>query len=538
MAITRLNKMEITKKSSIDSIGKHSMVSTPHPLATSAALAVLREGGNAVDAAIAANTTLSVLLPDQCGLGGDLFAIIYDPKDNQLPVHVLNASGFAPARASISEFQRMGHRSMPQQGPLSVTVPGTVQGWGQLSQRWGKLPWSDLFQNAYKLASEGFLVNAPFSQSIQSYAAKLISSGAAELYTPGGFPLKSGDRLVQDRLADTIRMIMINGWECFYSGDISKAISQTVLSEGGLLEIGDLQGYSVEWANPISTVYRDYQIYTTPPNTRGAILLAVLDQLAKVDLKMMRYQSVEFITLMVNLFRQVTASLEECLGDPHFVECPTSVWGAHAISRDTADNHLPPINLKGDTIALCVVDQDGMGVSLIQSVYHDFGSGVYVEPLGIFLQNRGASFCFEPDHPNSLAPKKRPLHTLMPSLVMKDGKLSMALGTRGGAGQPQTLAQILTAVIDYGFSAQEALELPRWIYGSTTSARQTNGLILESSLGQEVSDCLSEGGLPVQVTDPFSVSWMGCAQLIIIDQKDKRLYGGADPRGGGLADGY
>lgn len=525
------------KKASKDSIGKHGMVSTPHPLATNAALAILREGGNAVDAAIAANTTLSVLLPDQCGLGGDLFAIVYDPKDNLSPVHVLNASGCAPARASVSELLRLGHRTMPQVGPLSVTVPGTVQGWGQLSQRWGRLPWSDLFENAFKLASEGFLVNVPFGQSIQSYAAALASSGAAGLYTPCGSPLKAGDRLVQDRLANTIRMIMINGWECFYAGEISKVISQTVLSEGGLLEAEDMKDFSAEWVNPLSTVYRGYQIYTVPPNSRGAILLAVLDQLAKVDLKAMRYQSAEFIALMVDLFRQVTASLEERLGDPHFVDCPTGIWSAHTTSRDTAVNH-HPIKLKGDTIALCVVDQEGMGVSLIQSVYHDFGSGVYVEPVGIFLQNRGASFCFEPDHPNRLAPKKRPLHTLMPSLVMKDDALSMVLGTRGGAGQPQTLAQILTAVIDYGFSAQEALELPRWIYGSTTSARQTDGLILESSIGQEVGWCLGKSGLPVQFTDPLSVNWMGCAQLIIVDQMNKTYYGGADPRSRGLAEGY
>src|SRR5574340_444397 len=518
-------------------VGKEVMASTPHPLATKAALDILRSGGNAVDAAIAANAALAVLLPDQCGLGGDLFAIVTDPTNSAYPMVGINGSGAAPKRASIEEIKRLGCVDMPQTGPLSITVPGAVGAWGEMSRRWGKLPWHALFNTPYNLAVEGFEVTHHLCQSISASIHTLIEAGASSTYLADNKPLEPGARLVQRALRKAIDILRRFGSEAFYSGQIADAIAETVQALGGFLDKNDLAQYSAEIVELISTKYRDYEIYTLPANSRGPILLSILDQLQDGNFSGIEYQSSEIISnLLVAIKNALT--IEAFLCDPR-VAAPD--W-ENPLSRNAnpemGTSALPPLNLKGDTIAECIVDQNGMAVSLIESVYHDFGSGVYVQPMGFFLQNRGASFTLNKQDKNCLLPGKRPVHTLTPAMATHNQRLNIALGTRGGGGQPQTLAQILVGMIDYQFDVQQAVENPRWIYGDITSARRTDGLVLESRI--EIPD-LSKSQLcqlPLQWTDPYSVKWMGCAQAIQIDDENHLLYGGADPRGGGLADGF
>ena len=509
------------------------IVTTPHPLATKSALKILEKGGSAIDAAIAANATLAVLLPDQCGLGGDLFALIYDPDDLvSKRIKVLNGSGNAPNKLNIAYLKKLGYKSMPQNGPHSITVPGAVQAWGELSKKYGLLAWDALFEDAYEYASLGFKINHQLANNIKCHASSLIESDANYFLCPNGIPLKTNDILIQTNLANTLISIMENGWQEFYKGSISFEICEKVKSLGGMLEKNDFIDYKSEWVEPISTTYRNYEIYTAPPNSPGIILLSALDKLKSKKLDNIRYQSKEFIFLLVEIFREVLDQYRGNLGDPRFDHKEIARSEINLPQKKLTKSE---IGLKGDTIALSVLDKNGLGVSLIQSVYHDFGSGVFVEPVGIFLQNRGASFSFDKDNKNYLISGKRPLHTLMPVIVLKDKKLSMLLGTRGGAGQPQTIAQILLANIDYGYLPQEAMELPRWIFGSPTSAKQTKGLILESRISKDIGEYLEGTGISVQFTDPFSVSWMGCAQMIRVDC-DNTYLGGADPRGGGLVE--
>lgn len=515
------------------------MVSTPHPLATRTALDILRNGGNAVDAAIAANAALGVLLPDQCGLGGDLFALVYDPAQKDQRIIGLNGSGGAPRRATLSEFEGRGICSMPQIGPLSITVPGVVDAWGEMSLKWGKLPWNDLLQPAIHLAERGFVVNAPLSKTIEVSAAILANSIAAmRVFMPGGKALQPGQKLVQGNMAELLRELGTRGYRSFYEGEIAEKMAAEIEALDGLLRKDDLACHQSEWVQPISAKYRGRAVYTLPPNSAGLILLAILKQLDQISLDGIGYQSADYIRLCADAVCCAVAACQPWLADPRFRGNRWRYLLDKNFSREPVDQFSTMPHLIGDTIALCVVDGDGMGISLIESIYHDFGSGVYVDPLGIFLQNRGASFTLDPEHPNCLAPTKRPIHTLTPVLVCDQGDLYMVLGTRGGAGQPQTLTQILSAVIDYGLDVQEAVSGPRWVYGGTTSTRQANGLVLEGLIQGGVYEELKKGDIPVQWTDDLSVGWMGCAQVVLVDKVSQLLIGGADPRGGGLAEGF
>ncbi len=307
---------------------------------------------------------------------------------------------------------------------------------------------------------------------------------------------------------------------------------------GGLLSQEDLTGHTQRVGKRPSVANIAATTYIPSAQLRRPDPAGDFEATEQVSLDGVAYQSAEYVRRCAGVVRQAVASCQPWLADPRF----NGEGWRDVLNEDFSAGQvdqaptMPP--LAGDTIALCVVDRDGMGVSLIESIYHDFGSGVYVEPLGIFLQNRGASFSLNSEHPNCLAPAKRPAHTLTPALVCDaTNDLFMVLGTRGGAGQPQTLTQVLSAVLDYGLDVQEALSGPRWVYGSTTSARRADGLILEKRISPRVFDKMAQEGIPVQWTDDLSAGWMGSAQAIVVDKRSTCLYGGADPRGGGLAQG-
>ena len=514
------------------------MVSTPHVLATEAALDILQAGGSAVDAAIAANAVLMVVMPDQCGLGGDLFAVVYDPRLKG-KVFGINGSGGAPRAATIDEFARRGKQTMPQQGPLSLTVPGAVHAWGELGRRWGLLSLKEQLYAAVELAAHGFGITSFLSQSINASRNMLSKNSVAIAdFADNGTLLSTGQQLIQTKLAQVLRLIGEQGTQAFYERGIASEITKAVQAEGGLLAESDLRDHQSEWVEPIQSQYRGYQVYTLQPNSPGMLLLLILNQLDRHDIAQMGYQSPVYVQLSVDAVRRAFAFGGPMVADPRVV---TTGW-REAISKATSFptelNSSNGINLSGDTISICVVDNQGLGVSLIQSIYHDFGSGVYIDSLGFFLQNRGASFELNPEHPNNLAPRKRPAHTLTPTIVCDEADLDMLLAVRGGDGQTQTQTQILSGVLDFGLDIQAAVESPRWIWGGTTSMRRSNGLVVEDSFPQDTIEALIQAGIPVEKTPALSVAWMGCAQGIQVDRERGVLYGGADPRGGGLAKGY
>ena len=519
--------------------GKSAMVSTPHPLATKAALDILRQGGNAIEAAIAANAALGVLMPEQCGIGGDLFAIIYDPAAVENPVIGLNGSGRISRKVSIESLRRRNISYMPVQGALTVNIPGVVEAWGSLYQKWGRLKWSRLFQPAILLAKEGFQVNAQLGQTIENCRDMLRRiPAAANIYLPDGQPIQPGHILRQPQLGEAIQLISVEGDGAFYQGEIAQYIENTIKEGGGFLDREDLSKHHSEWVDPISTYYRNHQVYALPPTSPGLLLLATLQELEAYDLKQWGFQSPDYIYACVQAYQKIHGNGHLLIADPHFQGTSLEAAFSNLILKD---ERTPPqaINLKGDTVALCVVDHSGLGISLIQSIFHDFGSGVYVDSGGFFLQNRGASFSLNTTHPNSLEPGKRPAHTLAPTLVCKDNELFILLGTRGGAGQPQTLTQILTSIIDFGFDVQQAVSAKRWVYGSPTSARHYEGLVLDSSFSDSTLNSLEARGLTVKkIEEMYSVNWMGCAQAILYDNTQQHFLGAADPRGGGLAEGF
>ena len=458
-------------------LGNRAMASTPHTLATKAAIDMLRAGGNAVDAAIAANAMLAVVMPDQCGLGGDLFALIYSPDENGR-VFGLNGGGGAPGNATLAEYQRRGLDQMPQQGPLSLTVPGAVDAWGALGKRWGRLSLGEQLAAAESIAQHGFEITPQLSQTIEASNALLAQSKrAASTFLPTDKALQPGDSLVQLQLAKTLRLLSTEGSRTFYEGDIARAVQ----NRDGLLNEADMRGHQSEWVAPIRGAYRGHSIITLPPNSPGLILLLILRQLEQHDLVSAGYLSPEYIQFCVEAVRSAITVGKRVIADPCF---GANEWEA-ILSKDNVA--LPEVTreaqiaLQGDTVSLCVLDEDGMGVSLIQSIYHDFGSGLFVDSCGLFLQNRGAALSLDARHPNCLEPKRRPAHTLIPTLVYNGTDLFMLLGTRGGDSQPQTQTQILTNVIDFGLDIQTAVEAPRWVWGGTTSARRIDGLVLERS---------------------------------------------------------
>jgi gamma-glutamyltranspeptidase / glutathione hydrolase len=523
--------------------GASGVVAAPHYLASLAGIDVLRDGGSAVDAAIAANMVLGVVWPQMCGPGGDLFAQVWSGPEQRL--FGLNASGRAGSRMTLEAYQAQGLTGMPTRGALSVTVPGAVGGWFALHERFGRLEMSRLARDAILHARDGFRVTPFVSAAIKSNAELLSQlGGGAEVFLPGGRLPSAGDRLMQPDLARTLEQLVQEGPDSMYSGSIGERIVEFLSGRGGMLQAHDFPTQRSEWVEPLSVHYRGVQVCQLPPNTQGVTLLQMLNMLAETDLTVWGPDSAELVHQLVECKKLAFADRDAFVADPACVAVPIQ----RLLDKDQATEHASGIgpraarerravigrSVDGDTIYLCAADRDGTVVSLIQSLYAAFGSGVHVSGTGVTLHNRGSGFNLRPGHPNVLAPRKRPLHTLMPGFALRDGQPWLAFGTRGADGQPQTGLQLLNALLDFGLSLQAAIEAPRWAHGAPGGRYAATALVLESRFDPSVAHDLAARGHQVEVAEAVDPV-MGTAQMIHVDTERGCYVAVTDPRGDGVA---
>ncbi|MBS1852997.1 MAG: gamma-glutamyltransferase [Acidobacteria bacterium] len=519
-------------------ITNYGIVATSHTLASQAGAQVLARGGSAVDAAIAANATLGVTEPMMNGIGGDLFVIYWEAKTGKL--YGLNASGWAPQGLTPAHMKEKGATAMPQDGIDSVTVPGAVAGWGELHQRFGRLPWKEILQPAIFYAEQGY----PVPEIIHGYwmgGIKKLSSDAESkrIYLAHDKPPAVGEVFRNPDLANALRAIANGGAKAYYNGPIAQAIVTTSHALGGTMTVADLQQFKPEWVEPIFTTYRGWRIYELPPNGQGMAALEMLNLMETKPASPGGPLSVVELHKKMEAMKLAYADLYRYDADPRFAKVP--VQGllskeyarerARLIAPDKADCTVAPGTPSGsDTTYLTVVDKDGNIVSLIQSNYSAFGSGITVRGMGFVLQNRGALFTLDPAHPNVLAPRKRPFHTIIPAF-MERGDIHIGFGIMGGSNQPVAHAQFVSNVVDYGMNVQEALENARFTVGPELDCH----VPMESRVPSEVRQQLSAMGHELQVVGAYSTQ-MGRGQAVVTDSKTGVHYGGSDPRADGSAE--
>lgn len=533
-------------------IATHGMAATSQPLVTQVALDVLKVGGSAVDAALAANATLGLMEPTGCGIGGDLFAIIWDAENRQLVG--LNASGRSPQSLPLDYFAAHGLEGVPDYGPLSVSVPGAVDGWFELHGRYGRRPMAEILVPAIDYGENGFPVseliahywalNARFFQSCADYP------GFREIWMPGGKVPGKGDIFRNPRLAATYKQIAEGGRDAFYRGEIARSIDGYMTEHGGFLRYDDLARHRSEWVEPVSTNYRGYDVYELPPNGQGIAALQMLNILEGFDLQSMGFGSAEYVHTFVEAKKVVYEDRARFYADMDFHDVPIE----RLISKQYANDRRQliaagkvarsypagdPVLENDDTVYLAVADSDGNMVSLIQSNYSGMGSGMTPGDFGFMLQNRGALFSLDSQHPNVYEPGKRPFHTIIPAFVMKDGEPWMAFGVMGGSMQPQGHVQILVNIIDFGMNLQEAGDAARIRHtGSSqpTGEVMTDGgtVYLESGYSDAVRDTLRKTGhhVATERTD------YGGYQAIRRDAGQGVYYGASEARKDGQAAGY
>ncbi|MFN0242506.1 MAG: gamma-glutamyltransferase [Planctomycetota bacterium] len=529
-------------------IARHGMAATSQPLATQAALDILKQGGSAVDAAIAANAVQCLVEPVGCGLGGDLFAIVWDAKTKKLAG--LNASGRSPAALTLQEFQKREITHIPPTGPLPVTVPGCVDGWFELSARFGKLPMSQVLAPAIRYAKEG----APIPELVAFYwarsAARLSKfDGFSATFLPNGRAPAKGDLFANPRLAETLEKIATGGRDGFYKGDIARTIEKYMRKQGGFLAYEDMAAHRSDWVDPVSTNYRGYDVWELPPNGQGIAVLQMLNILEGYDVKSLGLNSAAYVHAFVEAKKLAFEDRALFYADPEFNRLPVAelISKEYAQQRrkligDRAAKTFPPGNPsidQGDTIYLTTADGEGNMVSLIQSNYRGMGSGMTPDGLGFILQDRGEMFDLTPGRFNTYEPKKRPFHTIIPAFVTKDGDAYMSFGVMGGATQPQGHVQILVNMIDFGMNTQEAGDAPRILHeGSSepTGERMEDGgkVSLESGFDYEVVRELVNKGHTIGT----NVGDYGGYQAIRVDPKTRVYYGASESRKDGQAAGY
>ena len=526
-------------------IGQNGMVATSHPLATQIGLDILKQGGTAVDAAIAANIALGLMEPTGNGIGGDLFAIVWDAKTKEL--HGLNASGPAPKNLSIDYFKQQGLTKIPSYGPLPVTVPGAVDGWVKLHERFGKLKFESLFEPTIEYAIKGF----PITETIAYYldrSQKRFENypNFNEVWVKNGKMPQKGEIFKNPQLANTLKTIAKKGREGFYEGTIAQTMAEFVQSQGGFLSYDDLAGFHSEWTPPVSTNYRGYDVWELPPNGQGIAALQILNILENYDLKGMGLYSSEYIHLFTEVKKIVFADRAKYYADPHFTDIPVKELISKNYAKERAKlidlNHVsatdePGILKSGDTIYLTVADKYGNMVSLIQSNYRGMGSGMMPPGLGFMLQDRGELFSLDKNHRNSLLGGKRPFHTIIPAFVTKDGKPFMSFGVMGGATQPQAHAQIIINMVDFGLNLQEAGDAPRIVHSGSSQPtdeimKDGGTLSLESGFGKTIEDELTAIGHTIK----YEKGIFGGYQAIML--KNGVYYGASETRKDGQAAGY
>ncbi len=527
---------------------ENGVVASPHYLASLAGVQVLQDGGNALDAAIAANAAVGVAWPHMCGIGGDLFLMMYWAQSGE--VYALNASGRSAANATLERARAIGHSRIPERGGLSVTAPGAVDGWIVAHERFGSLEMERLLAPAIQYAERGFPISAWLSRAIadklpifQQYPAAL------EVFAPGGRVPGPADRLANPALARSLKRIAGRGRSGFYEGATAARVAQAVHDAGGFMDEADLADQHADWVEPLRTNYRGLEVLEMPPNTQGLTALQMFNLMQGFDLASAGHNSAQAIHWMVESKRLAFADRDAYLADPDVVTASVE-WLASAEYANQRRAGIDPrraarsvsagrSKADGDTIYLCTADRHGNVVSLIQSLFHSFGSGVVAGGTGIVLHNRGASFNLDPTHPNRLAPRKRPFHTLIPALALSTGKPWLAFGTRGADGQPQTQAQVLANIVDFGMNPQEALEAPRVVHDGPSSHHPPDTVVLESRIPdvERVAEELRLRGQQVLISSELDVG-MGTAQAIQVDRERGILMAGSDPRGDGAAIGW
>ncbi|MFC2137717.1 gamma-glutamyltransferase [Bacteroidota bacterium] len=527
-------------------IAKNGMVATSHPLATQIGLDILKKGGNAIDAAIAANAALGLMEPTGCGIGGDLFAIIWSSKDDKL--YGLNASGRSPGNLDLKYFKDQDLEKVPPYGPLPVTVPGCVDGWFEMHDKFGTIGMVQILQPAIQYAREGFPITELIGYYLTLSAERFQEyPNFAEIFMPNGEALKKGDVFKNPYLADTYEKIAVDGKEVFYKGEIAKIITEFIQQQGGVLTIIDLANHKSEWIEPVSINYRGYDIWELPPNGQGIAALQILNILEEYDIKSMGFGSPEYVHLFIEAKKLAFEDRAKYYADPDFNKLPVE----QLISKEYAKERNELINEKasksydtgkleqGNTIYLTVADKYGNMVSLIQSNYRGMGSGMVPPELGFMLQDRGELFSLEEGHFNLIEPNKRPFHTIIPGFITKDGKPWVSFGVMGGAMQPQGHAQIVVNLIDFGMNLQEAGDAPRIQHtGSSepTGEEMTDGgqVLLESSFDYETIKALMKKGHKVG----YSLGSYGGYQSIMRDDENGVYYGASESRKDGQAAGY
>ena len=511
----------------------NALAATSHPLATTTALTVLREGGNAVDAAIAASATLCVVEPHMTGIGGDCFAFVGEPSG---AIHALNASGRAAAGADLGWYLENDIREISDTSPHAVTVPGALRGWEKLHQKFGSMDWARLFADAVDYAEGGFPVAPRVAHDWKNYKTKLAANaGAAKHLLFEGGPPSVGQKISLPALGHTLSRIAKEGADAFYQGEIAAGIAATVQALGGFLGEEDLAECEADWVEPIRTTYQGHEVLQIPPNGQGITALIILNLLTAggkhhESLSAKRFhQSMEF------------ARLAYAVRDAHVSDPATRLITAEAIlSEETTrallrqydpekrnDAITLPKLPDADTIYLSVVDRDGLVVSFINSVYSGFGTGIVTEKSGIALQNRGSCFVIEKGHPNAIGGGKRPMHTIIPGMVVKDGLPAISFGVMGGAYQPVGQAHVLQNLFEYGMDPQQAIDFPRlfWQPGGVLAA--------ESGITPPILAGLAACGHETVPGGPH-----GGGQMIVIDRRNGLLIGASDPRKDGHAAGY
>lgn len=532
------------------------MVTTPHYLATQAGLQILQDGGNAIEAAIAVASTISVVYPHMNTIGGDNFWLIYNSKTND--IKGINASGRSGENATIDFYKSKGYEKIPSRGPLAAnTVPGAISGWKKafeysVEKLNGRKSWKSLLNQSIYYAKEGFPVTPSQSywtkvnlnEKDTEFRALQRYEQFTKIFLKNGKPFEPGDIIVQKDLANTLQCISQNGADYFYNSELTEKIVEDLQKHGGILTLNDFKNHSSEFVDPISVPYRGYTAYNLPPNTQGMASLSILNILNQIDLSKVQEGSATYYHILVEAIKRAFSDRDKHLTDPQFHEIPLnellSKERGEKFANEILENHkakdLQPMDVKGDTVWFGIVDEEGNAVSCIQSIYHEFGSGFIPEGTGILLQNRGSYFSLDENHVNSLQPNKRTFHTLNPAMLMKDEKPVLVYGTMGGEGQPQTQAALVTRIVDYNMSPQAAIEAPRWLYGRTWGA-STNTLKIENRIDESIRKKLQQCGHEIEVLDDFT-DIMGHAGAIFIDHKTNVKYGGADPRGDGVALGY
>lgn len=519
-------------------ISRYGIVAAESPLAAQAGAQILERGGTAVDAAVAANAAMGVVAPMSNGIGGDLFAMIYDAKTGKL--YGLNASGWAPAALSAETLKKQGMREMPERGIFTVTVPGAVDGWQKLLERFGKRNLQTVLAPAIQLADQGFPVTEWIAGLWASDVELLrANSAAAQTYLPSDKAPAVGQIFRNPDLANSLRQIAQGGRDAFYKGEIAKRIVETSKRHGGSLAEKDFADYSSEWVDPISTTYRGWTVSELPPNGQGLGALEMLNIMETFPLSQYGLNSTKTLHTMIEAKKLAYADLVRYIGDPKFSKLPVeqllskdfAAKRAQLIDPDHANCHVGPGSLLpgGDTIYLSVVDKDGNMVSLIQSNFEDFGSGIVADGTGFALHNRGALFTLQSDSPNVLAPRKRPLHTIIPAFMTK-GDVRIAFGIMGGWNQSQAHAQFVSHVADFNQNIQAAMEAARF----TKLTFDGCDVQIENRLPGNTRAELQAKGHVLQLHNGYSNTFGG-GQAVMRDFAAGVNYGASDPRKDGAA---